>query len=64
MTIKCPYCKEKISRVSVERMPDMGTNDDDIPNDRYLVAGCPNCEFALSIILNPERGGQYLEQTQ
>ena len=62
--MKCPHCKEKISKVIINKLPEMGFNDNGIPGDRYIVATCPLCETIISVLLNPERKGQSLEGIQ
>jgi len=58
---KCPHCQKEISKVEIQKLPDMGKNDLENPKDRYLVAVCPICETIISVVLNPERKGQSLE---
>jgi len=53
--MKCPHCKKEISKVEIQKLPDMGKNDLEIPNDHYLAATCPDCEVIISIVLNSER---------
>ena len=66
--MKCPHCKEKISKVIISELPEMGLSDSntssDIPGDRYVVATCPSCETIISVLLNPDRKGQSLEGIQ
>jgi len=63
--MKCPHCKEKISKVVINELPEMGFNNsntsNDTPEDRYVVATCPSCETIISVLLNPDRQGQTLE---
>lgn len=55
MNTKCPHCKKEISKVEIQKLPDMGKNDLENPKDCYLVAACPICEVIISVVLNPER---------
>ena len=52
--MKCPHCKKEILKVKIQKLPDMGKNDLEIPNDRYLVAVCPICKVIISVVSNPE----------
>jgi len=53
--MKCPHCKEKILKVIIQQPPEMGLNDLDTPNDRYVIITCPLCDVIISVLLNSDR---------
>lgn len=52
--MKCPHCKKEITKIEINKLPDMGKDDLETPNDSYLAATCPICHTIISVVANPE----------